>query len=169
MLSKVFRIKEWIMNAKPTIPVGRDGNTRPAYPFQFLQTEIDKLFENFGKGLPAWRGTDLIPVMDVTETDKEIEVTAELPGLEENDLQINVADGVLTIRGEKKSEREEKGNDKNYRLVERSFGSFLRELTLPDGVNPDDIKATIAKGVLTVKVPKPAPKQARKIEVKNAA
>jgi HSP20 family protein len=82
-------------------------------------------------------------------------------------VQVNFADGVLTIRGEKKAEKEEK--DKNYRLVERSYGAFERSIALPDGVKPEDVKATIAKGVLTVKVPKPAPAQAKKIEVKSAA
>ena len=105
--------------------------------------------------------------MDVTETDKQIEITAELPGLEEKDVQINLADNVLTIRGEKKAEKEEK--DKTYRLVERSYGSFVRSLELPQGVNADAIKASIDKGVLTVTVPKPAPAQAKKIEVKAAA
>jgi len=103
----------------------------------------------------------------VTETDKEIEITAELPGLEEKDVQINVADNVLTIRGEKKAEKEEK--DKNYRLIERSYGSFERSLELPAGVNADAIKASIAKGVLKVTVPKPAPAQSKKVEVKSAA
>ena len=105
--------------------------------------------------------------MDVTETDKEIEITAELPGLEEKDVQVNLADNVLTIRGEKKAEKEEK--DKNYRLVERSYGSFVRSLQLPDGVNANAIKASIDKGVLKVTVPKPAPAQAKKIDVKAAA
>lgn len=108
-----------------------------------------------------------MPSMDVTETDKEIEITAELPGLEEKDVQINIADNILTIRGEKKAEKEQK--DKNYRLVERSYGSFERTLELPDGVNADAIKANISKGLLRVTVPKPAPTQAKKVEVKSAA
>jgi len=103
----------------------------------------------------------------VTETDKEIEITAELPGLEEKDVQINLSDNLLTIRGEKKAEKEQK--EKDYRLVERSYGSFLRTLELPEGVDPNGIKATIAKGVLKVTVPKPAPAQAKKIDVKTAA
>ena len=82
-------------------------------------------------------------------------------------MQINIADNVLTVRGEKKAEKEQK--DKNYRLIERSYGSFERSLTLPEGVNADAIKASIDKGVLKVVVPKPAPAQTRKIEVKSAA
>jgi hypothetical protein len=80
---------------------------------------------------------------------------------------VNVADNVLTIRGEKKAEKEEKG--KNYQLVERSYGAFARTVELPDGVDPDAIKASIAKGVLKVTVPKPAPAKAKKVEIKTAA
>jgi HSP20 family protein len=135
-----------------------------------LQREIDRLFEDFSRGFPTIAGngaTALMPSMDVTETDKEIEITAELPGLEEKDVQINVADNILTIRGEKKAEKEQK--DKNYRLVERSYGAFERTLELPEGVNADAIKANISKGLLKVTVPKPAPTQAKKIQVKSAA
>jgi HSP20 family protein len=108
-----------------------------------------------------------MPSMDVSETDKEIEITTELPGLEENDIQLNVADNVLTIRGEKKNEREE--SKKDYHLVERSYGSFVRSVQLPDGVNADNIKAVMSKGVLKVTVPKPAPAQSKKIDIKAAA
>ena len=160
------------MNLKSLIPVGRERSLGAGNPFMSLQREIDRLFDDFGRGipgLPAMRGDGnaLMPSMDVAETDKEIEITAELPGLEEKDVQVNVADNVLTIRGEKKIEREEK--DKNYRLVERSYGAFERRLELPEGIKADDIKATMAKGVLKVTVPKPAPAQAKKIDVKSAA
>jgi HSP20 family protein len=159
------------MNLRSLIPVSRDRNVaRSDNPFISLQREIDRLFDDFTQGFPALSngGTaDLLPSMDVTETDKQIEITAELPGLEEKDVQVNVADNVLTIRGEKKAEKEEK--DKAYRLVERSYGSFVRSLALPDGVNADTIKASIEKGVLKVTVPKPAPAQVKKIEVKTAA
>jgi len=154
------------MNLKSLIPVGRDRAV--ASPFMSLQREIDRLFEDFSRGFPTFTGNGgLMPSMDVTETDKEIEITAELPGLEEKDVQINVADNLLTIKGEKKAEKEQK--DKNYRLVERSYGSFERTLELPEGVNADVIKANISKGVLKVTVPKPAPAQAKKVEVKSAA
>jgi HSP20 family protein len=107
-----------------------------------------------------------MPSVDVTETDKEIEITAELPGLEEKDVQINLSDNLLTIRGEKKAEKEQK--DKNYRIVERSYGSFERTLELPEGINAEAIKANISKGVLKVTLPKPVPAQSKKIEVKSA-
>ena len=159
------------MNLKSLIPVGRQrGVARADNPFLSLQQEIDRLFEDFGRGFPAFGAGvtgALVPTMDVSETDKEIEITAELPGLEEKDVQINVADNVLTIRGEKKAGKEEK--EKNYRLVERSYGSFERSLELPKGVNLDAIKASIDKGVLKVTVPKPVPAQVKKVEVKTAA
>jgi HSP20 family protein len=113
------------------------------------------------------RAPELTPSMDVVETEKEFEITAELPGLEEKDVQVNVADNVLTIKGEKKAEKEEK--DKNYRMFERSYGSFYRTLELPSGINPDNIKAALSNGVLKVTVPKPAPAQAKKVEVKAEA
>ena len=159
------------MNLRSLIPVGRDRSVaRSDNPFMSLQREIDRLFDNFTKGFPALStggAAELLPNLDVTETDKQIEITAELPGLEEKDVQVNLADNVLTIRGEKKAEKEEK--DKTYRLVERSYGSFVRSLELPEGVNADAIKASIDKGVLKVTVPKPAPAQVKKIDVKAAA
>ena len=160
------------MNLKSLIPIGRERNVaaRDYNPFTSLQREIDRLFDDFTRGFPA-PGTfgkqGLVPSMDVTETDKQIQITAELPGLEEKDVQINVADNVLTIKGEKKAEKEEK--DKNYHLIERSYGSFSRTLELPAGIKADQITASIAKGVLTVTVPKSAAAQTKKIEVKAAA
>jgi HSP20 family protein len=157
------------MTLKSLIPVGRDrAVTRPSSDlFSALQQEIDQIFEGFSRGFSGMPSRDVMPRMDVSETDKEIEVTAELPGLEEKDIQLNLVDNVLTIRGEKKNEREEK--DKDYHLVERSYGSFTRAVQLPAGINADDIKAVMAKGVLKVTVPKSAPAQTRKIDIKPAA
>ncbi len=159
------------MNLRSLMPVGRDRNVaRSDNPFMSLQREIDRLFDDFTRGFPAFStggAGEMLPSVDVTETDKQIEITAELPGLEEKDVQVNFADNVLTIRGEKKAEKEEK--DKTFRLIERSYGSFVRSLELPDGVDANAIKASIEKGVLKVTVPKPAPAQVKKIDVKTAA
>jgi HSP20 family protein len=161
------------MNLRSLIPVGRERSAaRPeTYPFVSLQREIDRLFEDFTRGFPSFRtafgSTELMPSVDVVETEKEIVITAELPGLEEKDVQINVADNVLTIRGEKKAEKEQKGQD--YRMVERSYGAFSRSFELPEGTDLDAVQADMAKGVLKVTVPKQAPAVARKIEVKAAA
>jgi HSP20 family protein len=120
------------MKLKSVIPGGRERSVTANWtdPFVTLQQEIGRLFDDigmrFGPNGPA--GT-LAPRMDVAETDKAIELTAELPRLEERDVDINLADNVLTIEGEKKSERKEK--DKNYRLVQRNYGSFFRSFELP--------------------------------------
>jgi HSP20 family protein len=133
------------MELKSLIPVGRDRNVarREWNPFDTLQREIDRLFDDFGRGSPGLHAPNLTSTIDVTETDKEIEITAELPGLEEKDVEVNVADNVLTIRGEKKAEKEEEG--KNYQIVEHIYGAFARAAELPDGVDADAIKASIAK------------------------
>ncbi|UGY00876.1 Hsp20/alpha crystallin family protein [Bradyrhizobium quebecense] len=141
---------------------------RESNPFTFLQQEIDRLFDGLGRNFPAFAAPlAMMPRMDVSETDKTVEISAELPGLETKDVQLNLADNTLTIRGEKKSEREEK--DKDYHLIERSFGAFSRSVALPEGVKAEDVSAEIAKGVLKVTVKKPAPKQSRQIDIKTAA
>ena len=155
------------MDLKSLIPVRREKTDLSSHPFTSLRREIDRLFEDFGRGLPSFGKLELLPSMDVTETDNEIEVAAELPRLEEKDVEINYADGVLTIRGEKKAEKEEK--NKTHHLIERSYGAFSRTLQLPAGVDPNKIKASISKGVLKVTVEKPAAKEAKKIDVKAAA
>ena len=156
--------------SKALVPVGTERRMArlEANPFAFLQQEIDRLFDRFGGNFPAFAaGGATLPRMDVGETDKVIEVTAELPGLETKDVEVNLVDHVLTIRGEKKSEREE--SKKDYQLIERSFGSFARSVELPEGVKSEDITAEIAKGVLKVTVKKPVPKQAKQIQIKSAA
>jgi HSP20 family protein len=155
----------------------RTGLARPdANPFGSLQREVDRLFEEFSRGLPMLATSalmNIVPRVDVTETDKEIEITAELPGLERKDVEISLEDDVLTIRGEKKFESEQDnkkdGENKNYHLNERSYGVFYRVLQLPPGIDPSTVKATMSNGVLKITIPKPARAQAKKIEVKEAA
>jgi HSP20 family protein len=98
------------------------------------------------------RGFALTPHMDVRETDKDIVVEAELPGIDEKDVSLSLQDGVLTIRGEKKHEHEEE--KENYRMMERCYGSFQRSLRLPDTVNEDKVEASFNNGVLKVSLPK---------------
>jgi HSP20 family protein len=157
------------MTKQSVIPVANERAVarREASPFSYLQQEIDRLFDGFSRNFPTFASTALMPSMDISETDKTIEIAAELPGLEKKDIVLNIADNVLTIRGEKKSEREEK--EKNYHLVERNYGSFSRTVELPSGVKPEDISAEIANGVLKVTVQKPVPKQSKQIEIKTAA
>jgi len=108
------------------------------------------------------------PAVDVIESEKAYEITADLPGMDEKNIEIKVTDGVLTMKGEKQEEKEEKKKD--YYLQERSFGSFQRSFELPESVDLDKIEASFKKGVLTVKLPKKAEAQkpAKKIEVKAA-
>jgi HSP20 family protein len=132
-----------------------------------LRQEMEDVFERFfgepleetGKALKAWA-----PRVDVEETDKEIVVKADLPGVDAKEVEISVGDGMLIMKGEKKEEREEK--KKNYHAVERFVGKFYRELLLPPGADADKISATSAKGVITVTIPKKAEAQPKKINVK---
>lgn len=159
------------MSLRSLMPFGR-GRTSLARPdfhsFASLQREMDRLFDEFARGLPA-TATALAPTIDVAETDTEIEITAELPGMEQKDVEVTLEDDVLTIHGEKKAETEEKDKNKNYRITERSYGSFYRALELPRGIEAKDIKASMANGVLKVTLPKPKPTNTRKIDVQAAA
>jgi HSP20 family protein len=157
------------MTLKSLIPLGSErGVTRPmSNPFAALQQEIGRLFDGLSRNFAGFSSREIMPSMDLGGTDKEIEITAELPGLEEKDIPLNVANNILTIRCEKKNEREQ--TKKDYHLVERSYGSFTRGVQLSEGVNTDSIKAVMSKGVLKVTVPKPAPARTKKIDIKAAA
>ena len=117
-------------------PVDEDATVAAqpvADPFTQMRREMDRLFDDMTKSMslarPAMGMGVMAPRVDVRETDKAIEVEAELPGVTEKDVEVQLAEGVLTIRGEKKQEREEK--EKGYYLMERSYGSFLRQIPLP--------------------------------------
>ena len=113
-------------------------------------------------GMPA-----MSPNVDVTETDEVYIVTAELPGLEEDDIELTLAEGMLTLKGEKREEKHEE--EKDYFLSERRYGSFRRTFRIPDGVDESKVSADLSKGLLSVTLPKTteAKKKARKIEVKK--
>ena len=116
------------MSLKSLLPAARNRVVGRAElrPYATLQREINRLFDDLARGFPAFgfAAADLAPTMDVAQTDKEIDVTVELPGLEEKDVQIHIADNVLTMHGEKRADKQEK--DENYRLLERSYGAFSR-------------------------------------------
>lgn len=139
--------------------------------FSSLQREIDRVFSDFGRGGPLTASrTGMVPLkVNVAETDKAVEVTADIPGVDPKDIDVQFHDGMLTIRGEKKTEKDDK--EKDYHLVERSYGMFERSFTLPFEVESDKIEASFDKGVLRVSLPK-APQAAakvQKIEVKQAS
>ena len=132
-----------------------DARREDGDPFVAMQKEINRMFSEFGRGWPARLSDgEVSPRIDVAETDAAIEVTAELPGIDEKDVDVVLRDDVLTIRGEKKSEREEKKAD--FHLVERSFGSFARSIRLPFEADSEAVKANFAKGLLKVTIAKPA-------------
>ena len=132
-----------------------------------LQSDINRLFDAF---INPFEGAEvrsaLSPRLDVAETKNKFEIKAELPGIDEKDLNLSYEDGLLTISGEKKSENEEK--EKGYYLKECSYGSFSRSVRLPENIAEDKIEARFKKGVLTIDVPKKAitPAKTRKITIK---
>jgi HSP20 family protein len=139
--------------------------------FTSLQREIDQVFRDFGRSWPTvaeTRSGMMAVKFNVAETDKEIEVTADVPGVDAKDIDVQLRDGVLTIKGEKKEEKDEK--QKDYHLVERSYGMFERSFTLPADVVGDKIQANFDKGVLRIVLPKApeAQSKVRKIAVKAA-
>lgn len=159
-------------------------------PLMGLRDEIDKVFDRFSQGWPwaspyfqSLRDLDpfkdfhmplglspaaLSPRLDVAETEKGYEVTAELPGMTEKDIEVTVSGDTLVMKGEKKDERDTKKKD--YHLTERSYGVFRRVLRIPQGVDSGKISASFSNGVLTVNIPKSkqAKKKQRKITVKSS-
>jgi HSP20 family protein len=152
-------------------------------PFKALRREIDRLFEDYDRGLwrtpfrsawslePFFHGEirwPATPTVDVSETEGEYKIKAELPGLNEENVEVTLANNVLTIKGEKAEEKEEKKPD--YHVQERHFGAFERQFPIPDSVETAAIAATFKNGVLTVVLPKKAEakKPEQKIEVKAA-
>jgi HSP20 family protein len=152
-------------------------------PLANLRREMDRVFDDFLSGgwrrpvartlfdaEPFWRGATgwgTLPAVDIAEKDQEYEITAELPGMDEKSIDVKFADGVLTIKGEKKEEKEEKKKD--FYLSERRYGSFQRSFQVPESVNADKIDAKFANGVLTVTLPKSpeAQKNEKKIAIKK--
>lgn len=128
----------------------------PARELDSLQGDMNRLFDRFfegGRGTNGASARRWIPAMDLVETEDNLVLRADLPGMSEDDLNIEIKDGVLTISGERKAEHEEKGE--GFHRVERAFGSFSRALSLPDGVNANQVAADFKDGVLEVRVPKP--------------
>jgi HSP20 family protein len=127
--------------------------------------EIDRVFDAFfGQTDQARRW---MPPVDLVEAEDHFVLKADLPGLSEGDVNIEVQDGTLTISGERKAEHEQR--EKGWYRIERSFGSFSRSLSLPDGVDPDRIQASFSHGVLEVRIPKPEERKPRRIEISSSS
>ncbi|HEY7296548.1 MAG TPA: Hsp20/alpha crystallin family protein [Xanthobacteraceae bacterium] len=178
--------------SKSKVPVSTEGRgperssaLQPWRPFENLHRQIDRLFEDFDRDFwrmpwrpsmldvePFWRReltAHATPAVDIAEKENAYEVTADLPGLEDKDVEVELSNGSLTIKGQKHEEKEEKKKD--YYVQERHFGSFERSFSVPEDVDPEKIEASFKKGVLTLTLPKKpeAQKPAKKIEVKAAA
>lgn len=165
---------------KDMVPAGQGNVAPPArreeeVPLFSLQREVNRLFDDFFRGFDlrplrvaeeGWGGFS--PKMDLEETEKEYRITAELPGVEEKDVEVLLTGNSLTLKGEKKEEKEEKG--KSFYHVERSYGSFQRTVPLPDGIDLKKVDAEFKSGVLTVKLPKTAEvkKTGKKVPIKSA-
>lgn len=169
-----------ITNKETAIPVYDRGWT----PFWTLRNNIDDLFDDFYRagwsgyspgrrrgGAPSVRSPAAVPTLDVIDKENEVKLIADLPGLTEEDIDVQVTDSTLTISGEKKEESEDDDKEGERYVSERRFGSFVRRIPLPDGIDQDRIEASFRNGVLTVHLPKTPEAQnpARKIKVRAAA
>ena len=140
---------------------------RPRHDLTNIREEMNRLFDDFFRGWPEPRKGLLegewAPSVDVAETDEEVVVTVELPGIKQEEVDITIADDILTLKGEKKEEKEVK--KKNYHRIERSYGSFQRSVGLPVGVQADKAKATYKNGVLSITVPKAEEAKPKQIKI----
>jgi HSP20 family protein len=169
------------LSAKP-LPIQRDADIvdHTEYPLLSLQNDMNRLFEDFWRDPFSLRPFETFdrmlpsslrgftPNVDISETDKALKLEAELPGLDEKDLEISLSENVLTIKGEKHQKTERK--DRNYFYAERTYGSFCRQFTLPASVDEDKIEAAFHKGVLTITLPKrpEVVEQRKRIAIKSA-
>lgn len=159
-------IRDLVPFGKKSVSAKRDEEN----PFSLLRREMDSLFDNFFRGFDiepfeSRLGT-FSPRIDIAENDKEIKISAELPGMDEKDIDLSINKELLIIKGEKKEEKEDKGKD--YYRMERSYGSFSRSIQLPAEIDTNKVEAMFKKGVLTVTLPKTAKaiSDSKKIAVK---
>jgi HSP20 family protein len=135
-----------------------------------LRQEMDRLFDAFIRepfgalDWPRWRQEKLTPPVDIAESENEVTVRAELPGMDPKDLDVQLVGNQLTLAGEKKDSSEQRGE--NYYHSETRFGSFRRSITLPEGIDSEHVEADYANGILTLRMKKTKPTQTKKIEVK---
>lgn len=162
-------IKNWL----PSVWRKNDTQTQVSeHPFLSLQREMNRVFDDFFRGFdlePFGRSGNwsFEPSLDVWEDDKNIHVKAELPGMDEKNIELNLQENILSIRGEKKDEREDKKDGYFYR--ESRYGSFSRTVPLPEGIDAQRVEAKFNKGVLTVTIPKPeGAATGKKIPIKAA-
>lgn len=144
----------------------------PARELDALQGDMNRLFDSFfgrreGAAANGYGSRRWIPPMDLVETEDNLVLRADLPGVNEEDIEIEVKDGVLTVSGERRAQHEEKRE--GFHRVERSYGRFSRALELPKGIEADSIEAGFDKGVLEVRMPKPAERKPHRIEIQSGS
>ena len=154
-------------------PTFRDLATQMVEPIGWLRTEIDRLFDDFGRPARSALQSGLrnlapMPALEMVEDETHYRLNAELPGLDQGDVDVTVTDGILSITGEKKEETERK--EKGFMLSERRYGAFERHIALPGDADPDAIKARVKHGVLSITIAKDvkAPNRKRRIEIEKA-
>jgi HSP20 family protein len=136
----------------------------PTRDLDTLQTDVNRVFDAFfGDRAANGRATRWVPAIDLVETDEHFVLKVDLPGLEKDDVEIEVKDGLLTVSGERKAEHQESKD--GYHRIERAYGSFSRSLTLPQGVDADQVQADFNQGVLEVRVPKPAERKPHRVQI----
>ena len=145
------------------VPWKKDNNSFPLSPLGAAQQEMNRMFNRFFDGFPTLEGFTAFPPVSVSENGKTITVTAEIPGIAANELEVSVEGDVLTLHGEKKDEKKDEKD--NWYRVERSYGSFIRRIALPSAVDAAHAEATLEKGVLTLKLAKTANDKGKKIKV----
>ena len=129
-----------------------------------FSSEVNRLFNTLFQPMEERSAQRWMPAMDLVEAEDHFVLKADLPGLAEDDVSIEIADNTLTIKGERKAEHE--ARERGWYRVERSFGRFSRSLTLPEGVNADGVTAAFDKGVLEVRIPKPEERKPRRVQIK---
>jgi HSP20 family protein len=135
----------------------------PAREVDTLQSEMNRLFDTFFGGSGNRGARRWVPAMDLVETDERLVLRADLPGLDKEDVSIEIKDGTLTVSGQRKAEHEERSE--GFYRVERAHGAFARSLTLPQGIDPDEVEAGFEKGVLEVRIPKPEERKPHRVAI----
>lgn len=160
------------MDFRSLMPFGRAPLIRPGEgdPFTSLRREMERLFEDFSRGGavgPVGQGF-LTPKVNIAETEKGLELTADLPGVDQKDIDLDLTDNVLTLKARHQQEKQEKDEKRQFHLVERSTGTFMRQLQLPFEADDQSVEASFQNGVLKVFVPRraAAEKPAKRIEIK---
>ncbi len=153
---------------------GKDKDN--GFNLRSLQRDVERVFDQFNSSFPANLGLGetsktgfLVPKINISESENAVEIVAEIPGVDKDQIDVSVTDDILTIKGEKKTEHEEKKKD--YRLVERSSGSFYRSIPLGFDIDPETVETDFKDGVLTLIIPKPPEleKKVKKIKINSAA